>query len=79
MSTTQDIIRQLRAAGLSQSEIARRIGMPQPRVSRWEAGEVPTGADDALKLAQLLREVEATQQSVPSAQEPAPQPEPKAA
>lgn len=79
MSTTQDIIRQLRAAGMSQSEIARRIGMPQPRVSRWEAGEVPTGADDALKLAQLLREVEAQQQSAPPAQEPAQQPEAKAA
>lgn len=78
MSTTQDIIRQLRATGLSQSEIARRIGMPQPRVSRWEAGEVPTGADDALKLAQLLREVEAQQQSAPAAQEAA-QAEPKAA
>lgn len=78
MSTTQDIIRQLRAAGMSQSEIARRIGMPQPRVSRWEAGEVPTGADDALKLAQLLREVEAQQQTAPPAEETA-QPEPKAA
>lgn len=79
MSTTQDIIRQLRAAGMSQSEIARRIGMPQPRVSRWEAGEVPTGADDALRLAQLLREVEAKQQSAPQALEPAEQPEAKAA
>lgn len=79
MSTTQDIIRQLRATGLSQSEIARRIGMPQPRVSRWEAGEVPTGADDALKLAQLLREVEAQQQSALAAQEAATQAEPKAA
>lgn len=79
MSTTQDIIRQLRAAGLSQSEIARRIGMPQPRVSRWEAGEVPTGADDALKLAQLLREVEAQQQSAPTSHEHADSAEPKAA
>lgn len=78
MSTTQDIIRQLRAAGLSQSAIAKRIGMPQPRVSRWEAGEVPTGADDALKLAELLREVEAQQQAAASAEETA-QPEPKAA
>ena len=64
---------------MSQSEIARRIGMPQPRVSRWEAGEVPTGADDALKLAQLLREVEAQQQTALPAKEPAPQPEAKAA
>lgn len=58
MNSTQAIILELRKT-LSQSEIARRIGMPQPRVSRWEAGEVPTGADDALKLAALLREVEA--------------------
>lgn len=61
MNSTQAIILELRSKGLSQSEIARRIGMPQPRVSRWEAGEVPTGADDALKLAALLREVQANE------------------
>lgn len=52
---TQTIIKRLRAKGLSQSEIGRLIGAPQPRISRWEAGEVPDSADDALKLADLLR------------------------
>ncbi len=53
MNTTA-IIKRLRASGLSQSEISRRTGVPQPRLSRWEAGETPAGADDALKLRALL-------------------------
>ena len=53
MSDTTSIINRLRAAGLSQSEISRRTGIPQPRLSRWEGGEVPDAADDALKLAKL--------------------------
>ena len=55
MSDTTSIIKALRAAKLSQSEISRRTGIPQPRLSRWEAGEVPDAADDALKLAALWR------------------------
>lgn len=54
MSQTTDLIKRLRKAGLSQTEIARRTGIPQPRLSRWEAGEAPTTADDALKLAALV-------------------------
>lgn len=57
MSDTTSIIKRLRAAGLSQSEISRRTGIPQPRLSRWEAGEVPEAADDALKLAKLNRTI----------------------
>jgi transcriptional regulator with XRE-family HTH domain len=29
-------------AGLSQSELARRSGVPQPAISRYEAGGTPT-------------------------------------
>jgi len=54
MTTTIDIIRQLRALPMTQAEIARRTGIPQPRICRWEAGNVPVGADDALKLRELL-------------------------
>lgn len=57
MSATTDLVLSLRAAGLSQSEISRRTGIPQPRLSRWEQGKAPTGADDALKLLALQREV----------------------
>jgi len=57
MSATTDLIKRLRAAGLSQSEISRRTGIPQPRVSRWENDDAPAGADDALRLAELAREV----------------------
>jgi transcriptional regulator with XRE-family HTH domain len=57
MNTT-DLIKQLRdVAKLSQSEIARRTGIPQPRLSRWQAGEAPDAADDALKLKALCDEL----------------------
>jgi transcriptional regulator with XRE-family HTH domain len=55
MSQVTDLIKRLRALPMSQSEISRRTGIPQPRISRWESGEVPTGADDGLKLAELLK------------------------
>ncbi|WP_231934072.1 helix-turn-helix domain-containing protein [Bordetella bronchialis] len=45
-------------------EIARRTGIPQPRISRWEGGEAPAGANDALKLAELARQVTASQPQV---------------
>ena len=54
MSETSEIIKELRAMNLSQSEISRRTGIPQPRISRWEGGDVPTGADDAMKLSRLI-------------------------
>ncbi len=54
MRTTTEIIKGLRRR-MSQSEIARRTNMPQPRLSRWESGDVPAGADDALKLFDLAR------------------------
>jgi transcriptional regulator with XRE-family HTH domain len=57
MSATTDIIRALRAAGLTQVEISRRTQIPQPRISRWEAGETPDSADDALKLQALHAEL----------------------
>lgn len=57
MSTTTDLIKALRATGLSQTEIARRTGIPQPRLSRWENGDTPDAADDALKLRALHEQV----------------------
>ena len=54
MSETTDLIKRLRASGLTQTEIAKRSGIPQPRLSRWEAGEAPESADDALKLLALV-------------------------
>lgn len=59
MATTTDLLRDLRGRGLSQSEIARRTGIPQPRLSKWEKGDTPTGADDALKLQALHAELAA--------------------
>lgn len=53
MSTITDLIKALRGAGLSQSQISRRTGIPQPRLSRWEAGFAPDSVDDALKIKEL--------------------------
>lgn len=57
MSDTTELVRRIRAHGLTQTEISRRTGIPQPRLSRWEAGEAPVGADDALKLYKLDAEL----------------------
>ena len=58
MDKIQDAIQSLRRT-LSQSEIARRTGIAQSKISRWEAGDIPAGASDALKLIELAKEVEA--------------------
>lgn len=54
MTQLQTVIRQLRAS-LSQSEIARRTGIAQSKISRWEAGKIAAGAEEALKLVDLER------------------------
>ncbi|WP_353615611.1 helix-turn-helix domain-containing protein [Paracidovorax wautersii] len=57
MSTTLQNLKRLRASGLSQSEISRRAGIPQPRLSRWERGDVAKAADDAIRLDRLANAV----------------------
>jgi transcriptional regulator with XRE-family HTH domain len=57
METTQELLKALRGRGLTQVEIAKRSGIPQPRLSRWEAGEAPAAADDALRLRRLCEEL----------------------
>lgn len=64
MDKIQDAIQSLRRT-LSQSEIARRTGIAQHKISRWESGEIPAGASDALKLVELAEEME----SIPTATE----------
>lgn len=68
MSETTNLIKEIRSRGLSQAEISRRTGIPQPRISRWEAGRTPDGADDALKLAELAEKLAEQKQSVDEAQ-----------
>lgn len=59
MSKVSELIRGMRQkGGLSQSEISRRTGIPQPRISRWESGDVAAGANDALKLIALAAQLE---------------------
>lgn len=63
----QTIVLTLRRFGLSQNEIARQTGIPQPRLSRWEAGEYPSSADDAIRLLDLMRRLERGQRKVAAA------------
>jgi transcriptional regulator with XRE-family HTH domain len=58
MTHTTELVKRLRQR-LSQSEITRRTGVPQSRISRWEAGEVPQSADDIFKLQELDAQLEA--------------------
>jgi len=69
MSEIQETIKRLRAHpfSLSQSQIARQTGIPQPRISRWEGGDVATGADDALKLVALERSMTRKAKKAPKA------------
>lgn len=57
MSAISDLLKRLRRRGLTQSEIGRRTGIPQPRISRWENASPAGAADDALALMQLEREL----------------------
>jgi transcriptional regulator with XRE-family HTH domain len=53
-TSTKQLIKTLRARGFSQSLLSRMTGIPQPRLSRWESGDVPDAADDSLKLARIV-------------------------
>ena len=52
MSQVQDALAVLRQT-MSQAEIAEAIGVNQSRISRWEAGDVASGAEAAVKLIAL--------------------------
>lgn len=54
MSQTTDLILRILALGkMSQIELSRRTGIPQPRLSKWQRGVTPDSADDVLLLVQL--------------------------
>lgn len=52
MSQVQDALAALRQT-MSQAEIAEAIGVNQSRISRWESGDVASGAEAAAKLIAL--------------------------
>ena len=52
MSQVKDALMVLRRT-MSQAEIAAAIGVNQSRISRWEAGEIASGAEAAAKLIAL--------------------------
>ena len=49
---------------MSQAEIAEAIGVNQSRISRWEKGEVASGAEAAIKLLELA-EAKAADEAAP--------------
>ena len=55
MSQIKDALTVLRRT-MSQAEIAHAIGVNQSRISRWEAGDVASGAEAAAKLIALAKE-----------------------
>ncbi|MFY9326467.1 MAG: helix-turn-helix transcriptional regulator [Georgfuchsia sp.] len=57
MNETQQAIQKLIDAGMSQANIARATGIPQSRLSRWAAGEVPDSACFALAISRLAAKV----------------------
>ncbi len=70
-SPTQALIRRLRAEGLTQVQISRQSGIPQPRISRWYNGEVPAAVDDALKLQALVNQFDAAAKNRRASDKPA--------
>ena len=63
MSQIKDALTALRRT-MSQAEIARAIGVNQSRISRWEKGEVASGAEAAIKLLELA-EAKAADEAAP--------------
>ncbi|WP_407704165.1 helix-turn-helix domain-containing protein [Xylophilus rhododendri] len=49
---------------MTQIEISKETGIPQPRLSRWEQGDVARSADDALRLNDLAARRDAESASV---------------
>lgn len=49
---TATALRSMRSSrGLTQSEAARRVGVPQPNLSRWESGKVTPSLGNIYALA----------------------------
>jgi transcriptional regulator with XRE-family HTH domain len=53
MSEIALILKRLRDRGLRQCDVARQVGMSQSKLSRWENGRAPAGAEAAIKLLRL--------------------------
>lgn len=63
MNPIQAALKVLRRS-MSQAEVAEAIGVNQSRISRWEKGEVASGAEAAIKLLELA-EAKAADEAAP--------------
>lgn len=61
MTKTHELLMSLLGSGLSQAEISKQTGIPQSRLSRWEDGLIPIGAEYALKLRECYEKVRRSQ------------------
>ncbi len=68
MSQTTNMVKRLRQAGMSQAAIARKVGISQPTIAKWESGKAPRAAEAAVKLQQLDREIAALRPEPPASQ-----------
>jgi len=50
------MIKSILATGVTQTELERLTGIPQPRISRWASGDVPDNVNDGLVLAKMYEE-----------------------
>jgi transcriptional regulator with XRE-family HTH domain len=57
--TTQQMLAELLALGMTQTQIAAKVGLAQYQVSRWRHGTVPASADYAVGIARLYAEMAA--------------------
>ncbi len=76
MTLGQRIARYRKALGLSQEELADRVGVSRQAVSKWELDETQPDADNIVRLAQALGA--STDELLLGAQPPQPEPQPAA-
>ena len=57
--TTQEMLRDLLALGMTQKQITERIGLAQYQISKWTRHKAPPSADYAVCIARLHAEMAA--------------------
>jgi predicted XRE-type DNA-binding protein len=67
MSQITEIVNGLLKTGLTQTEIARRTGIPQSRISRWAHAKTLGSSNDVLALVEFAKRREAELQKQPEA------------
>lgn len=56
---TAKLVNSLLEAGYSQGFLARKLGVPRSRITRWSRGENTSRTDDALRLRDMAAKLKA--------------------